>query len=96
MKDKVYAYLRTIPRGKVVTYGQIAEHLGSKYFARAVGNILHQNPDPEKNPCFKVVNAKGKLSQHFAFGGTEGQKRRLEQEGIEVVGDHVDLHKYRY
>ena len=59
MKNKVYEYLRTIPKGKVVTYGQIAEYLGNKKFVRIVGNILHVNPDPIKYPCYKVVNSKG-------------------------------------
>ena len=92
----VYAYLQTIPHGKVVTYGQIAQALGNQNLARAVGNALHKNPDPGKYPCYKVVNAKGKLSENFAFGGPEGQKRRLEQEGIEVVNDSVNLEKYQW
>ena len=48
MKEKVYEFLRTIPKGKVVTYGQIAEYLGNKKLARVVGNILHNNPDKDK------------------------------------------------
>lgn len=94
MKQKVYDYLLTIPKGKVVTYGQIAEHLGDKKLARVVGNILHNNPDEEKYPCYKVVNAKGELSGNFAFGGREGQKQKLEREGIVVENDRVDLKKY--
>lgn len=96
MKMRVYHYLQKIPKGKVVTYGQIAEYLGNKKLARAVGNILHNNPDLQKYPCFRVVNAKGKLSEHFAFGGAEGQRRLLMADGIEVENDHVDLEKYRY
>lgn len=94
MKQKVYDYLLTIPAGKVVTYGQIAEYLGDNNLARVVGNILHNNPDEEKYPCYKVVNAKGELAEHFAFGGREGQKRKLEAEGIVVEGNKVDLRKY--
>ena len=47
MKEQVYEFVKSIPRGKVATYGQIALHLGNRNFARAVGNILHNNPDPE-------------------------------------------------
>ena len=94
MKQKVYDYLLTIPKGKVVTYGQIAQALGNKGLARAVGNALHQNPDPEKYPCYKVVSAKGQLSPYFAFGGIAGQKLRLEAEGIPVENGRVDLKKY--
>ena len=95
MKDKVYAYLKTIPCGKVVTYGQIAAYLGNKRMARVVGNILHQNPDPEAYPCHRVVNGKGQVAENFAFGGSAEQRKRLEKEGIvfEENGT-VDLNKY--
>ena len=96
MKDKIFAYLQSIPDGKVVTYGQIASYLGDKRLARAVGNALHKNPDPEKYPCYKVVNAKGQLSVNFAFGGLAGQAQRLEKDGIEVANDKVDLAKYQW
>ena len=45
MKEQIYRILQNIPKGKIVTYGQIAEMLGNKHYARAVGNILHANPD---------------------------------------------------
>ena len=95
MKEKVYTFLRTIPQGKVVTYGDIAAHLGNKKLARVVGNILHNNPDELLNPCYKVVDSKGNLSKHFAFGGIEKQKEKLEQDGIVVTNYQVDLTKYR-
>ncbi|MDY5441720.1 MAG: MGMT family protein [Candidatus Enteromonas sp.] len=92
---KVYDFLTTIPKGKVVTYGQIAEFLGNKKLARVVGNILHSNPDEKKYPCYKVVDSQGRLSKHFAFGGIEGQKRRLEGDGIAVIDYKVDLDLYQ-
>jgi len=70
-KHLVYEYLTLIPQGKVVTYGQIAGHLGNPKLARTVGNILHGNPDGDRYPCYKVVNAAGKLAEHYAFGGLE-------------------------
>ena len=96
MQDKILAYLRKIPQGRVVTYGQIAAALGDPKLARAVGNALHRNPDGEKYPCYKVVSAQGKLSEHFAFGGLEGQKCRLEQDGIEVKNGAVCLEAYQW
>lgn len=96
MDKKIYDYLCSIPDGKVVTYGQIAEYLGNKNLARHVGNVLHKNPNAEKYPCYKAVNAKGQLSCRFAFGGTAGQRRRLEQNGIVVDGIKVDLEKYQW
>ena len=95
MKEKVYEFLLTIPKGKVATYSQIAEHLGNKKLARVVGNILHNNPNEEKYPCYKVVNSKGALSNCFAFGGIEKQKEKLEREGIVVKNYKVDLNKYK-
>ena len=95
MKEQVYEILQTIPAGKVMTYGQVAERLGNKYYARTVGNILHQNPNPETIPCHRVVSAQGKVAEHYAFGGAEAQRMKLEAEGI--VFDEkgcVDLKKY--
>ena len=91
---RVYEFLTTIPKGKVVTYGITAFAVGHPGAARAVGNSLHHNPDGEKYPCFRVVNAEGRLAKHFGFGGMEEQKRRLIADGIEVDGDRVDLGRY--
>ena len=95
MKQKVYDFLKTIPKGKVATYAQIAEHLGNKNLCRVVGNILHNNPDPIGYPCYKVVNSKGELSKNFGDGGIEVQKQRLLADGIEVVDYKVDLNRYK-
>lgn len=92
MKEQVYEFVRNIPRGKVATYGQIALHLGNRNFARAVGNILHGNPDPEHIPCHRVVNAQGKLARSYAFGGVAAQRRLLVSEGVVFKNDlAVDL-----
>ena len=96
MKEKVYNYLLTIPKGKVVTYKQIAEYLGNKNLSRVVGNILHNNPFPNIYPCYKVVNSKGNLAVNFGCGGIEEQKKRLENDGIVVINYRVDLYKYQY
>ena len=95
-KQSVYEYLATIPKGKVVTYGQIAEYLGNKDLARTVGNILHSNPDGEKYPCYKVVNSKGKLSEQYAFGGNDSQRKKLEADGIIVENNKVDLNIFKW
>ena len=89
LADKVYEFVRNIPRGKVATYGQIALHLGNRNFARVVGNILHCNPDPEHIPCHRVVNSQGRLSQAYAFGGAAAQRRLLESEGVVFKNDQV-------
>ena len=95
MKDRVYGYLKTIPKGKVTTYGRIAAYLGNKNLARTVGNILHDNPDPFRYPCHRVVSSKGKVAENYAFGGADAQRKRLEAEGIIFESDGtVDLEKY--
>ena len=95
-KQKLYELLQKIPLGKVVTYGTLAEMMGNRALARAVGNALHSNPDGEKYPCYKVVNSKGELSRAYAFGGADEQKRRLAGDGIVVENVRVDLERYEY
>ena len=89
MKEQVYEFVKSIPRGKVATYGQIALHLGNRNFARVVGNILHGNPDPEHIPCHRVVNSHGQLSRSYAFGGIEAQRCLLESEGVVFKNNQV-------
>ena len=91
---RIYEAVKKIPAGKVATYGQIAELAGDKKMARAVGNALHKNPDPDNIPCFRVVNSKGELSGAFAFGGANVQAERLMADGIEVIDGKVDLTRY--
>ena len=69
--------MKKIPKGCVATYGQVAEMAGDRKMARAVGNALHKNPDPENIPCYRVVNSKGELAGAFAFGGANVQADRL-------------------
>ncbi|MCR4611620.1 MAG: methylated-DNA--[protein]-cysteine S-methyltransferase [Lachnospiraceae bacterium] len=92
---RIYEAVQKIPYGHVATYGQVAEMAGDKKMARAVGNALHKNPDPNNVPCFRVVNSKGELAGEFAFGGPGKQAKLLEKEGIEVVDGKVDLKKYQ-
>ena len=91
---RIYEAVKKIPKGHVATYGRIAEMAGESKMARAVGNALHKNPDPEHIPCFRVVNSNGELSGAFAFGGENEQARRLMADGVEVVNGKVDLKKY--
>ena len=91
---RIYEAVKKIPRGKVATYGRVAELAGNPRMSRAVGNALHKNPDPEHIPCYRVVNAKGELAEAFVFGGVNMQEKLLEADGIEVVNGRVDLEKY--
>lgn len=91
---RIYEAVKKIPKGKVATYGQVAELAGNKKMARAVGNALHKNPNPDSIPCYRVVNSKGELAGDFAFGGAGAQAKLLMADGIEVIDGRVDLKKY--
>jgi len=93
--ERIYAVAKGIPRGKVMTYGQIAEILGSKD-ARKVGWALHANKDVNC-PCHRVVNKEGKVSRSYAFGGYMEQKDKLLGEGVIFLDEsRVDLGKCKY
>ncbi len=90
---RIYEAVKKIPKGKVATYGQVAAMAGNPRMARAVGNALHNNPDPENVPCYRVVNSKGELAGAFAFGGEDVQAQLLKEDGIDVKDGRVDLEK---
>ncbi len=89
---RVYALVRKIPRGKVVTYGQIARALGSPHAARTVGWAMHACPADV--PWHRVVNARGEISLRPTIGYHE-QRARLKAEGVRFnrMGK-IDLQKY--
>ena len=92
---RIYEAVKRIPKGKVATYGQVAEMAGDKNMARAVGNALHKNPEPGVIPCHRVVNSKGQLAGEFAFGGAWKQGDLLRAEGVEVVDGRVNLKEFQ-
>ena len=94
--EQIYDIVKQIPPGKVATYGQIATLAGNKRWSRVVGYALHANPDPEHIPCHRVVNRMGEVSKAFAFGGENRQITLLENEGIQLEGNKVDLKKYQW
>lgn len=79
-KERVYRIVRSIPRGRVMTYGQIAEILGDGYTARTVGFVMHGSDD--KTPWHRVINAKGACSTGGVVLPHDKQQRMLEAEGI--------------
>lgn len=84
-RERVEDIVRQIPRGRVMTYGQIAALAGSAYAARIVGGIAHFG-DPNL-PWQRVVNKKGGLASGYP-GGRAGHKAALEAEGLEVSDDY--------
>jgi len=89
--EQVYSMVRKIPRGRVMTYGEVARAIGRPRAARAVGQALHRNDDPENTPCHRVVFADGSLSNSYAFGGEGVQKAKLLSEGVAFIGEKVDF-----
>lgn len=92
---RVYEVVRKIPEGKVMTYGQVADALGTRD-ARRVGQALHANKDGSDVPCHRVVNKDGRLAPGYAFGGPNEQKNRLLAEGIRFLDEScVDLARHQ-
>ncbi len=95
--SRIYAEVRRIPRGKVASYGQIAELAGNPRWARVVGYALHVNPDPAHIPCYRVVTKGGRLSPAFAFGGLQMQEQLLKQDGVGFRADGtVDMERFQW
>ena len=85
LRTEVEAIVRTIPKGRVMTYGQLAALAGSPRSARVVGGIAHfGNP---KLPWHRVVNKKGRLASGYP-GGRRAQSLVLKSEGIKVSSDY--------
>ena len=93
--EKIYEVVKSIPKGKVATYGQVAILAGNANLARTVGNALHANPDNSVIPCHRVINCKGEVAAFYAFGGPDAQRKLLESEGV-IFNENgkVDLKKY--
>jgi methylated-DNA-protein-cysteine methyltransferase-like protein len=79
---RIYAVVRRIPRGRVATYGQIAELAGLPGHARQVGYALHALPERSAVPWHRVLNARGTLSLRRDSAGEIDQRLRLEREGV--------------
>jgi len=93
--QRVYEIVTHIPRGKVVTYGQIAAALGDPRQARTVGWALHSTPEWLDTPWHRVVNRSGGISTRHTIGGLNTQRKLLEEEGI-VFNEDGCLHLERY
>lgn len=78
--NAIYDVVKTIPQGKVTTYGAIAKQLGIN--PRVVGYALHSSPEAGVIPCHRVVFKDGSLAKGFAFGGEDVQRAILEKEGV--------------
>jgi methylated-DNA-[protein]-cysteine S-methyltransferase len=80
----VYEFVRTIPPGEAMTYGQVAEAVGAPGGAQAVGQAMGHNPVPIVVPCHRVVAAGGRLGGFSAAGGAATKRRMLTIEGADL------------
>ena len=85
----VYAICRAIPRGKALTYGDVAYRLGDVSLSRAVGVALGRNPFPPIVPCHRVLGADGRMVGFSATGGIALKRRLLAMEG--AIQEQPDL-----
>lgn len=91
-KDRVCALVSSIPRGRVMTYGQIAALCGAPWAAWEVGQIA--NHGPEYLPWQRVVNKQGGLARGWPHGGIAGHRAQLEADGVKVTDEFtVDVGK---
>ena len=91
---RILAAVRRIPRGKVCTYGNVADVAGLPRRARLVGTVLRQTPASRDLPWFRVINAGGRISFPVGSDAYARQRRKLEAEGVPFLGGRVDLKKY--
>lgn len=77
--EHVRIIVQKIPRGKTMTYRQVAEKAGNKHAARVVGSIMKANYDPQI-PCHRVIRSDGKIGD-YNRGGASEKLRKLKEEG---------------
>lgn len=90
---KALLLLKKIPRGKVVSYSELARVC--KTSPLAIGRVMKYNKDPVNCPCYKVVDYKGKLVGYSGDGGLQTKRKLLEKDGIKVIKGKIDK-KYFY
>src|SRR3984893_7318141 len=93
-RERVYKIVRNIPRGRVMTYGQIAYILGEGYTPRTVGFVMH-GADEKKTPWHRVINSQGRCSTGRVVLPADKQQRMLEAEGVRfTAGGSCDLETF--
>ncbi len=91
LTQRILSVVKSIPRGRVAGYGQVAALAGSPRGARQVARVLHSLSAAEKLPWHRVIGAAGRISLPEGAGGDE-QARRLRREGVAVgAGGRIDL-----
>ena len=93
LRTRIYDVVARIPRGRVATYGQIAQLAGAGGHARQVGYALHALPGDSRLPWHRVINAQGRVSAREDPADETFQRARLESEGLHFSSEgRLDLH----
>lgn len=87
--DDIYEIVKLIPKGRVSSYGAIAQYFGAKSGARLVGWAMNAAHTLSDVPAHRVVNRLGILSGRFHFETPTTMQKRLEKEGIKVIDDQI-------
>lgn len=90
---RVYLLLNQVPFGKVVSYKQIAEKIGSHAY-RAVGNCLNKNKNLVTIPCHRVIKTNGDVGEYVL--GRIKKIKLLKKEGIEIINEKIDMNRFGY
>lgn len=95
--ERIYAVVASVPEGRVVTYGQVANLAGLPGQARQVGYALHALPSSSELPWHRVINARGEVSQRSELGWEGFQRQLLEEEGVIFdARGRIELERYRW
>ena len=95
-ESQLYAWMAQIPRGRVVTYGQLARLIGLPKGARWVGRQMGRLPRGSRLPWHRVINAQGRSSIPVDASGWNRQLRLLKREGVAVVDGRIALQRFQW
>ena len=95
-KEAIFLALAQIPKGKVITHGNLAKLAGMPNGARLAGRLMCELPEGSRLPWHRVINSQGKLSLREDSDSYREQMRRLEKEGIEIKNGKIKLSIYAY
>lgn len=93
IRERILAAIRRIPRGRVCTYGDVADVAGLPRRARLVGTVLRQTPASRSLPWYRVINAGGRISFPVGSDAYRRQRSQLEAEGVLFIAGRVDLQR---
>ena len=80
----VWSEIRKIPKGKTITYKELAEKIGRPRAYRAVANACAQNPSLRTIPCHRVIRSDGGMGGYMGKKGSERKKALLKKEGVKL------------